>query len=79
MATASCWIFRYEAAGLDRGEAYLLSVPDDLPCRGDDPHGYHRCVWDFIHAMCVLDEGHAGAHEFVSQSAVTLRFSEAEP
>lgn len=75
MEMQPCWIFRYEAEGYDERSWLDMPYPDDLPCVCDDPDGYHTCVYDYIHAMCGLDADHAGPHQFVHQSEVTLTFA----
>lgn len=37
------------------------------------------CRWDTAGAMCVLDEGHAGEHRFVSENEIVLEFPSAAP
>ncbi len=76
VATKPCWLFRWEALGVASHE---VPVPDSAhePCTPNEDGFGCACVWDYQHAMCVLDDGHAGEHAFVPQNRVTLHFLEA--
>jgi hypothetical protein len=79
-----CWMFRYEASGVEFW--WQAPVPDDLDCAewGCDlsPGGGawdHNCVDGYLKSMCGLRDGHPGDHEFVKSSQITLTFAEEAP
>lgn len=67
-----CWIFRYEAEGY-ADAPWRTPLPDHLPC-ACDPGCDCPCAYDWIYAMCVLHEGHAGDHQFVKHNEIMLVF-----
>jgi hypothetical protein len=40
--------------------------------------GYCVCRWQVLGALCCLEQGHDGPHEFVDTREIVLRFSAAE-
>lgn len=74
MSTAPCWITREDVLGRDAA----LDLYDKTPCEHLHIEGDWDlaidCVYQFIEAMCDLDKGHDGEHEFVSPDKIVLVF-----
>ncbi len=61
-----CFAERLEVEPMQTGEADALAVKCRL---------YRDEGWDAAHAMCCLDDGHDGAHEFTPQDKIVLVFA----
>jgi hypothetical protein len=81
MAT-TCWKSRAEFAGFDCTMDYEVELCDNLPPPGqlwDLTAQDERAVdvaWDeYVGAICIEPDGHAGPHRFTPQSEILLVFA----
>lgn len=72
------WYDAHEANGVDVLECTHpehLNAPEDAG-GGGWGHPHPACRWNTAHAMCDLDEGHDGPHEFTPQHSIVLTFAQ---
>ncbi len=83
MNSLPCWVARHEAEGHDDYADWIAAATDeqitailsDARLRGNREDDEEAAVFDYATALCTLDQGHLGAHEFTPQRAITLEFA----
>jgi hypothetical protein len=68
MGAVHCWMARYEAEGHEDWGGWVMAQVEGKADWPDD-------LWERGHAICLLPDGHGGAHEYTPEDEIVLVFA----